>query len=145
MYFSFRKTTLRYVSPSRDLQISLTVTYCLSFLNSIGTLTLAMMVKLALRKAELPTASTIRIKKLSPTKAVRPVTLSSNPKSMQQVPVVRMPMLKTLLAPNRLKCFPINGLTKKTVSSNIPNTRPYSVAVAPLLWASAIYLRKKVN
>ena len=103
------------------------------FQNFIGTLTLAMMVKLALRKAELPTASTIRIKKLSPTKAVRPVTLSSNPKSMQQVPVVRMPMLKTLLAPNRLKCLPINGLTKKTVSSNIPNTRPYSVAVAPLL------------
>ena len=92
-----------------------------------------MMVKLALRKAELPTASTIRIKKLSPTKAVRPVTLSSNPKSMQQVPVVRMPMLNTLLAPNRFKCFPINGLTKKTVSSNIPKTRPYSVAVAPLL------------
>ena len=78
----------------------------------------------------------IRIKKLRLIKAVRPSILSSSPNKMQHVPVVRIPMLNTLLAPNRLRFFPSNGLTKNTVSSNMPNTKPYSVGVAPFFSAS---------
>ena len=33
--------------------------------------------------------------------------------------------------------LPMKGETMKTVSSNIPNTKPYSVALAPFLSASA--------
>ena len=58
--------------------------------------------------------------------------LSSNPKRMQHVPVVKIPILKTLLAPYFDKFFPIIGLTMNTVNSKIPNTRPYSVAVAEI-------------
>ena len=58
---------------------------------------------------------------------------------MEHVPVVNMPMLNTLLAPTLERFLPKMGETMNTVSSKMPKTRPYSVAVAPFFSASEIF------
>ena len=87
---------------------------------------LAMMVKLEVRKAELPTASMILMTKLRAMKTLGFSKLSSNPNRMEQVPVVKMPRLNTRRAPHTLILDPMYGLAMNTVSSNMPKTRPYS-------------------
>lgn len=87
---------------------------------------LAMMVKLEVRNAEFPTASMILMRKLRAMKTLGLSKLSSNPKRMEQEPVVKMPRLNTRRAPHALILDPMIGLAMKTVSSNMPKTRPYS-------------------
>ena len=76
--------------------------------------------------------------KLRPMKALPSSILSSNPKSMQQVPVVKIPMLNTFLAPNLDRFFPKIGLAIKTVNSKIPKTKPYSAYISRALSNRAV-------
>ena len=87
---------------------------------------LAIMVKVEVAWAEFPTASMILMTKLRVMKTRGLSKLSSSPKSMEQVPVVKMPRLNTRRAPHVLILDPMYGLAMNTVSSNMPKTRPYS-------------------
>lgn len=62
-------------------------------------------------------------------------TLSSSPKTMAEVPVVKIPPLNNTFGPILFRYWPYSGETKNTTNSNTPNTRPYSVAVHPFFSA----------
>lgn len=62
-------------------------------------------------------------------------TLSSNPKTIADVPVVKIPLLNNTFGPIRFIKCPYNGDTRNTINSNIPKTNPYSVAVHPFFSA----------
>ena len=62
--------------------------------------------------------------------------LSKRPNKMEVTPTVPMPTFKVIFMPNRFKLAPIMGLTKKTVSSKMPNTNPYSDGMQPFFSAS---------
>jgi hypothetical protein len=54
-----------------------------------------------------------------------------NPKTMHMVPVVVIPAVKACVTPIRGSSQPNAGEVRKTISSNTPNTNPYSEEVAP--------------
>ena len=54
-----------------------------------------------------------------------------NPKAMHMEPVVVMPAVKHWVTPRRGSRCPNRGEERKTTSSKTPNTKPYSVDVAP--------------
>lgn len=65
---------------------------------------LAIIAKLAVRKAAFPSASIIRIRKLIVMNGTWPSTLSKSPNRMAQVPVVKMPPLNRYFGPIRFNC-----------------------------------------
>ena len=92
--------------------------------------------KLPVRNAALPAAAMIRKTKLNARNTLPFSNLSSNPKRTVLTPTIPIPVHKVAFIPNLLRLAPIIGLTRKTTSSNIPNTRPYSEGVHPLASAS---------
>lgn len=62
---------------------------------------------------------------------------------MADAPVVKMPPLNNVLGPIWFKYCPYRGDIKNTINSKIPNTKPYSVAVAPFFSAYKIQTKKK--
>ena len=62
--------------------------------------------------------------------------LSKKPNKIEVTPIVPIPTLSVIFMPIRFKLAPIIGLTRKTVSSKIPNTNPYSEGMQPFFSAS---------
>lgn len=60
---------------------------------------------------------------------------SSKPKHIDETLVVKIPALNNTFGPILLRYCPYNGDIKNTTSSNMPNTKPYSVALAPFFSA----------
>ena len=62
--------------------------------------------------------------------------LSRSPKNMEVTPTVPMPKFKVNFIPILLRFAPIIGLTRNTVNSKIPKTKPYSDGTHPFFSAS---------
>lgn len=72
----------------------------------------------------------------NPKKTLPSLMRSRSPKRIEVTPTVAIPTLSVVFMPKRFKLAPIIGLTKNTVSSKIPKTRPYSDGTHPFFSAS---------
>ena len=92
--------------------------------------------KLPVKNAALPAAAIIRKIKLKAKKTFPLSSSSKSPNKTVLTPTAPIPLLRVALIPNLLRLAPMIGLTRKTTSSKIPKTRPYSEGVHPFISAS---------